>query len=72
MADEIDIANDLIDSEVSRALSKIRKHQAASSKGAKHCTECGEDIPSARQKLGFILCVPCAEEAERRRALFIE
>ena len=49
MADEIDIANDLIDSEVSRALSKIRKHQAASSKGAKHCTECGEDIPSARQ-----------------------
>ena len=56
MADEIDIANDLIDSEVSRALSKIRKHQTLPLKGAKHCIECGEDIPLARQKLGFVLC----------------
>lgn len=69
MADEIDLANDLIDSEVSRALSKIRQ-QASQGAGTKHCVECGDDIPEARQKLGFKLCVPCAQESERRGSLF--
>jgi len=69
MADEIDLANDLIDSEVSRALRKIRQN-TQNAQGAKFCVECGETMPEARQKLGFKLCVPCAEEAERRQSLF--
>lgn len=72
MVDEIDIANDLIDSEVSRALSKLRQHTAQGATGVKHCVECGDDIPEGRQKLGFKLCVPCAQEAERRKQLFID
>lgn len=72
MADEIDIANDLIANEVSRALSKIRQSTAQDKKGTKLCIECGEKIPEARQKLGFQLCVPCAEEEERKKALFAD
>lgn len=69
MADEIDLANDLIDNELSRALNKIRK-ASENVQGSKRCMECGEKIPEARQKLGFKLCVVCAEENERRRSLF--
>ena len=69
MADDIDYANDLIDSEVSRALSKIRQ-SADLRVGTKNCVECGDDMPTARQTLGFKLCVPCAEEKERRGQLF--
>lgn len=71
MADEIDFANDLIDSEVSRALSKMRQ-QAGQSVGTKFCVECGDDMPPAREKLGFKFCVPCAEERERKKQLFAE
>jgi len=72
MADEIDLANDLIDNEVSRALSRIRQHASQLAIGAKFCVECGDDMPEGRQKLGFKLCVPCAEESERRKALFAD
>lgn len=72
MADDIDLANDLIANEVSRALNKFRKNSSANKPGSKACVECGELIPDARQKLGFSLCVPCAEEDERRRALFVD
>ena len=71
MADEIDLANDLIDNEVSRALSKLRQNTPPK-EGAKHCIECGEDIPKARQSLGFDLCVLCASESERRKSLFAD
>lgn len=70
MADEIDLANDLIANEVSRALSKIR--QSTLSQGTKYCVECGDDMPPPREKLGFKLCVPCAEERERRGQLFAD
>jgi len=69
MADDADIAADFIDNEVSRALGKIRQTMTQKN-GAKHCADCGEDMPEARRKLGFQLCVPCAEEAERRQSLF--
>lgn len=72
MADIIDIANDLIDSEVSRALRKIRQNKSQDKEGAKFCVECGDNVPEARQKLGFKLCVPCAEETERRKSLFAD
>lgn len=70
MADEIDLANDLIDGEVSRALNKLRQNAAQNAMGAKFCIECGDDIPLGRQKLGFKLCVSCASETERRKSLF--
>lgn len=72
MADDIDRANDFIDSEVSRALSKLRQNTSQTAAGTKFCMECGENMPSGRQKLGFKLCVPCAEESERRKSLFAE
>ena len=72
MADEIDLANDLIDNEVSRALNKIRQNASQDTKGSEFCIECGDVMPAARQKLGFKLCVPCAEESERRKALFAD
>jgi RNA polymerase-binding transcription factor DksA len=72
MADEIDLANDLIDSEVSRALSRIRKQSSGEAMGSEFCIECGDKIPLERQKLGFKLCVSCAEESERRRSLFAD
>lgn len=72
MADQIDLANDLIDSEVSRALEKIRQNSSHTPEGAKFCVECDEKIPDERRKMGFNLCVPCAEEGERRKSLFSE
>lgn len=72
MADDIDIANDMIDNEVARALSKLRQNASQDAEGSKFCIECGERIPEGRKKLGFKLCVPCAEEEERRKALFAD
>lgn len=72
MADDIDLANDLIANEVSRALSKLRQNAIKDTEGAKNCIECGDVIPEARRELGFQLCVPCAEEDERRKALFAD
>jgi len=69
MADDADIANDFIHNEVSRALNKMRQNMGGNP-GSKTCADCGEEIPDARRKLGFKLCVPCAEENERRNALF--
>lgn len=71
MADDIDLANDLIDNEVSRALSKMR--QASIGRiGSKTCQECGDDMLEGRRSLGFSLCVPCAGEAERRKSLYAD
>lgn len=72
MADEIDLANDLRDSEVARALSRIRQSSAQPSVGTKFCIECEDEMPEARQKLGFKFCVPCAEERERRKSLYAD
>lgn len=72
MADQIDLANDLIDSEVSRALNKLRQGAPENTVGANFCTLCDDEIPEGRKALGFKLCVPCAEEAERKKSLFID
>ena len=69
MADVADVANDMIDSEVS---SMLRLRQAGPVRmGPKVCVECEEEIPQARRELGFSRCLPCAEEAERRDALYV-
>jgi RNA polymerase-binding transcription factor DksA len=73
MADDIDLANDLIDIERSRALSKIRQSTAsAEASGSKFCVECGDNMPVGRTKLGYKLCVPCAEYAERKKSMYFE
>jgi len=72
MPDEIDLANDLIDNEVARALSKIRQDAGAVTKGSEFCLECGDDMLKERQKLGFKFCVPCASEMERRKSLYAD
>lgn len=75
MADEADMASEYIDSEVSRALGKLRQKSDAktnSKMGPKVCKECGEVIPIERRKLGFQRCIICAEENERRKSLFAD
>lgn len=72
MADEIDRANELVDSELSRALSKIRQQASGAVVGSKFCVECGDAMPEARQSMGFKFCVPCAEESERRKSLYAD
>lgn len=72
MADPIDIANDLIDNEIALALRKARQNAGQAKEGSKTCMECGEDMPQARRELGFIFCVSCASERERRQALFAD
>jgi len=72
MPDEVDLANDLIDNEVSRALSKIRQSGLQGEKGSDYCLECGDSMPKERKKLGFKLCVSCANESERRKSLFAD
>lgn len=69
MADDVDIANELMANEVSRALGKIRQGQSNTA-GPKNCVECEEKMPDPRRELGFKLCVSCAEDAERRKQLY--
>lgn len=72
MADDVDIANDLTENEVSRALSKIRESASQNATGSKYCIECDDLIPLERQNMGYKLCVPCAREVERKKQLFID
>ena len=73
MADEIDLANALVEGEVERALRQIRQQTSMQqASGVKSCVECGDDIPTERQQFGFKFCVPCASETERRKSLFAE
>ncbi len=72
MPDEVDLANDLILNEVSRALSKIRQSSSAEQNGSDYCLECGDEMVKERKKLGFKLCVPCASETERRKSLYAD
>jgi len=69
MADEADMANDLIANEVLSALNRMRQNTEVKM-GPKECVECGEDVPTERRRLGFKLCIECAEETERRKSLF--
>ena len=68
MADDADLANDYLDIELSRVL-KMRQSMGPKL-GPKICKDCGENIPEPRRKLGFSLCIECAEESERRNAQF--
>jgi len=69
MADEADMANEQLDSELSRAIVRIR-NSAPAGQGTRLCADCGDDVPAVRRELGFRFCISCAESRERRRALF--
>lgn len=71
MADEADIASAYIDRAIAHELQKMQQNTQVKI-GAKFCKDCGETIPSARRQLGFQLCIECAEETERRKALFAD
>lgn len=71
MADEADLANEQLNSELSRTINRIRKSAPAGS-GSKTCNDCGEDIPEARRELGFRFCIGCAETRERKQSLFAD
>lgn len=68
MADPVDIANDYLDNELSRALKSIQKNTVPKI-GPEYCKECDDVMPTERRQLGFQLCVPCAQEAERRERI---
>ena len=72
MADDADMANEYIDSEISRALGRLRQQNVKNIPvmGSATCKECGEKIPAQRRSLGFQCCVVRAEEMERRKSLF--
>lgn len=67
MADEIDVANDLIIREMEQRIAAARKDVTL---GAAECVDCGEPVPDLRRQLGKSLCFDCAELAERRAKLF--
>jgi RNA polymerase-binding transcription factor DksA len=69
MADDADIANDFNELLVSLTLGQRRLATNVKS-GPKACAACDDKIPIARRKLGFKLCVQCAEETERRNSLY--
>lgn len=71
MADEADIANDLMASEVLSKLNRMRQ-PTEFKMGPEKCVECEEPIPIERRHLGFKLCIECAEELERRKSQFAE
>ena len=71
MADAVDIANNYIANAIERELHK-RQQNTEIKKGTKICKDCGDTIPVARQQLGFQFCIECAEETERRKALFAD
>lgn len=71
MADDIDVANDLIARNLSDALTRARQ-SAANTVGSKFCIECDDKMPPERTKHGFRLCVRCAEDAERKKSLYVE
>jgi RNA polymerase-binding transcription factor DksA len=74
MADSIDLANDLIDKEVSFALkmNKLKQQTTAKLADNEFCSECGDNIPDVRREMGFHLCITCASDAERRQSQFAD
>lgn len=67
MADEIDIANDHAQFMLDQRIKSAMRGQVAY--GPPECTECAEDMPEARRRLGMIICIECAVLSEKRQKL---
>ncbi len=71
--DDADRAADLIEQELERARAlRAARDAMAPLESADLCAVCGDQISSARQLAvpGCQLCTYCAEDAERRAALY--
>lgn len=68
MADNADIANDLMQDRLDALLAARRSH--ATRESSTWCEFCGELIPQARRQAapGCIYCIDCQSIAEQRRA----
>lgn len=64
MADDADRATEVTDLELAHALAS--RPLPPRGIGSPECDECCDDIPAARQALGYVICVECSE---RRRLL---
>jgi phage/conjugal plasmid C-4 type zinc finger TraR family protein len=63
VADEVDIANDLVEARTANMIARIRNRKQA--KSLPNCVECNEAICATRQALGGITrCVECQTLAE--------
>ncbi len=67
--DEIDITTDRMAIDLENRITAARNN-VPHTDGPPQCEACQEDIPHVRRRLGYSLCVPCASEAERRRAMY--
>lgn len=67
MADEIDIANDLVMRDMELRIAAARSDPTM---GSPECEDCGEPVPEVRRKLGKSTCIECAQRAEYRARLF--
>lgn len=67
--DEIDKANEvaLIDLEARIAAARMPD---VHTDGAPFCEVCEERVPIKRRRLGYSVCVPCAERAEKIGGLY--
>lgn len=64
MSDIIDRANDQAQEELNRNLAKAQRFDTPS---LLECTECGEDIPERRRRLGGVTrCIDCQTRFEHR------
>ena len=72
MADEIDLANEMMAREINHALRKMQQNAGNSQEGAEFCSECGDKMIVERKKMGFKICKPCAEVSERRKSQYAD
>jgi RNA polymerase-binding transcription factor DksA len=67
MADECDIANDLVMRDMELRIAAARQNPVM---GEPECEECGEPVPDLRRRMGKSTCIDCAQLAEYRARLF--
>jgi len=70
MADIVDIASDFLANELAYQVQRVRNNVRRGIMGPEQCVLCDSEIPVPRRRLGFEMCVHCAEEEERQAALY--
>jgi phage/conjugal plasmid C-4 type zinc finger TraR family protein len=69
MADHCDMADELIEHQLARALARHQQSQAPTGAGALECEDCGDPIPAPRRAAlpWCVTCVDCQGLREQRR-----
>ena len=65
MADDADLAGDLMQDQIERTLAA--RQVTAVPPGPAQCDECDNPMPDARRAHGFRICVECRRVQEARR-----